>query len=547
MTRVLQSRAVATAVGLCVLAAACQGGGPSEVVGELSPDQTLSYPIEQDVVTFDPALMDGVDPVARNLFSGLYKYDDHLDLMPDIAQGLPSAPDGRTFTFYVRHDVRFSNGDPVTAADVVYSWNRAAAKQGDFAGVFAPVIGYADVAAGKSKALAGLSVTDDYTVVVQLSQPYGGWVTRLGLAVTWIVDRKVIAAKGEDAWWTTPEGLIGTGPFALRARTPKHSLEFAPVPNWWGGSTGTLKKVHLGVVGDIHDQLNEYRNGQSDIIGYGEFIRFPPDLPAVVQFARDPTRARELLVTPYLKTTWVAFNVLTGPFRSIEEGRLGRLAFSQSIDRRQLVDQACEGGTTCLAAAGGLITKGLAGYLGDNQDPNATFDPGAAQANYKRWDPDGSKVRDLKLSFSPAFRAIADNLRAQWKANLGVDVGLDQADAQTFSSRLRLKSYALVVRGWIADWNGPDDWFDFLFTAKASENGGYSNPRFDAAVRDADAKPSSQALPDYDRAGQILVGDVAYAALVYGVRGYLIKPYVRGAGGNALYEYSWAEIKILKH
>jgi oligopeptide transport system substrate-binding protein len=357
----------------------------------------------------------------------------------------------------------------------------------------------------------------------------------------------VIAAKGEDTWWTTPDGLIGTGPFALRAWARKQSLEFAPVPNWWGGPTGTLKRVHVDVVGDIGDQINKYRKGQADLIGYGESLRFSPELPALAQFAKDPTHARELVVTPYLKTTWVAFNVETGAFGGIEEGRLGRLAFSQSIDRKQLVDRTCDGGTTCLAAAGGLITKGLAGYLGDDRDQNAKFDPVAAQANYKRWDPDESKVRDLRLSFTPSNRAIADNLRAQWKANLGVDVGLDQADAQTFGSRLRKKSYALAVRGWIADWNGPDDWFDSLFTTNAPDNGGYSDPRFDTVVRAADARPSSEALPDYVRAGEILVEDVAYAALAYGIRAYLVKPYVRGAAGNALYEYPWGEVKILRH
>jgi len=124
---------------------------PSPPVAEvLATDQTLSFPIAQDVADLDPAQMSSptdVD-VFRNVFSGLYKFDQSLHEVPDIAVGPADvSTDGLTYTFHLRHDAVFSNGDPITADDFIYSWNRAAAKQGDYAGLFNVVAGYDAVAA----------------------------------------------------------------------------------------------------------------------------------------------------------------------------------------------------------------------------------------------------------------------------------------------------------------------------------------------------------------------------------------------------------------
>ena len=129
---------------------------PSPPVAEvLATDQTLSFPIAQDVADLDPAQMSSptdVD-VFRNVFSGLYKFDQSLHEVPDIAVGPADvSTDGLTYTFHLRHDAVFSNGDPITADDFIYSWNRAAAKQGDYAGLFSVVAGYNTVSTGRASA-----------------------------------------------------------------------------------------------------------------------------------------------------------------------------------------------------------------------------------------------------------------------------------------------------------------------------------------------------------------------------------------------------------
>src|SRR5712692_203282 len=160
--------------GVATLALGACGGGGGTRGGGLASDQTFSFPIVDDVGNVDPAHMSaGVDiDIFRNVYSGLYKYTDTLQQVPDIASGPPTiSSDGLTYTFKMRHDVKFSNGDPVKADDFIYSWTRAVRIQGDYASVFDPVAGSADVASGKATTLKGLKKIDDYSFSATLSAP----------------------------------------------------------------------------------------------------------------------------------------------------------------------------------------------------------------------------------------------------------------------------------------------------------------------------------------------------------------------------------------
>ena len=212
---------VVATILLAVAVLAPGGKGPAREV--LAADQTLSFPIAQDVADLDPAQMSSpadVD-VLRNVFSGLYRFDQKLQEVPDLAIGPPTvSANGLTYTFQLRHDAKFSNGDPITADDFIYSWNRAAAKQGDYAGLFQPIAGYQAVADGRTTKLSGLVKVDAYTFTSTLTKPAGYWYTVVGLWPFWVVDSKVIAAAGDNVWFTKPETLIGSGPFRMTARSP---------------------------------------------------------------------------------------------------------------------------------------------------------------------------------------------------------------------------------------------------------------------------------------------------------------------------------------
>src|SRR2546423_14330896 len=154
-----------------------------------------------------------------------------------------------TYTFKLRKDVKFSNGDKVTAKDFIYSWSRGARLQGDYGGEVDHVVGYKDVKAKKATTLSGMTAPDDYTLKVQLTEPAGFFLTEVAFftAVTGVVSEKAITAGGEDTWWTKPNTLIGTGPYKMSARTPKQSLAFTAEDNKWGGAQPLLQKSHAGI------------------------------------------------------------------------------------------------------------------------------------------------------------------------------------------------------------------------------------------------------------------------------------------------------------
>jgi oligopeptide transport system substrate-binding protein len=542
------------AVGLIALLLVLLVGKPSTSLPAPEPlaaNQTLSFPIAQDLADLDPALISSpadVD-ILRNVFSGLYRFDQQLREVPDLAAGQPTmSADGLIYTFRLRHDGRFSNRDPITADDFIYSWNRAAAKQGDYSGLFAAITGYQDVASGKTGQMSGLSKVDDYTFNVTLAKRAGYFITEVGLWPFWTVDQKVIASAGDGVWFTKPDTLVGSGPFRMTARTPGQSMDFEPVATWYGGKTGALTRVHVEVVPDTAAQVTQYESGVYSLIGYGR-----QGLPAAAatRYTSDAKLKGQLTLVPIGTTFWVGFNLKSGPFAGIDAGHAGRHAFSQAIDREALVDAVCNQQTTCIRATGGVISKGLQGYLGDGADHNVKFDAAAAKSEYQAWDPDGAKVKGLTYTYDTnAFnKAVCDNLAAQWKKNLGVTVGCVEMDRKTFfDQRNGACAYPLFRQSWAADYDHPQDWFDYLFVTGASSSGScYSNPNLDKVVAGADVKPASAAASDYRVAGFMLVDDSVFGGLLYGVQQYLVHPYVRGAGGNALYDYDWTLVRIVKH
>jgi len=573
------------------LKALCAGGAASLVLvscGNTTPststslaaDQTLKFPILGDFGTLDPAQLNAEtdSEIAQNVFNGLVKFDNNLNIVPDIASAMPTvSADGLTYTFSLRHDVTFSNGDKVTSKDVLYSWNRAAAMQGAYAGNLAAIAGYGTVAKNTasgakletlleandpSVTLSGLTATDPYTVQVKLSGPAGWFMSAIALEATtgMVVDQNVVK-NDFDNWWTKPETLIGTGAFKMTARTPNQSVDFAAVPNWWGSPKPTLTKIHLDILGNAESAITAYEQGSYDLYGFGGWSSAPVD--AILRIQGTSAEKAQLLLHPKVRTTWVQFNLVSdasriggGPFL-LSDGQSGhdlRLAFDLAVDKTKLASVVCSN-IVCSPATGGLITKGLTGYAGDNTDPLAKFDATQAMTLLKGADPDGSKTKNLSYTYdpnNPLNTSTAQFLQDQWQTNLGVHVNLVPVDHSAFIKGYLSGKYMMARNGWQADYNHPQDWYDNLWGSipgcpDANCGSGYDTPAYDSAVAAADAKPLSQAIPDYQAIAKQLQDDVTYIPLYYSVGAFLIKPYVSGAGTNNFFDYYWNQYQILSH
>jgi ABC-type oligopeptide transport system substrate-binding subunit len=538
-------RVLGLLAGLSLLVGGCESSAPR---AQFDPNQVLHLVAPNDVRTLDPAKIHQPTvelSLGRNVFGGLYRFRDDLVEVPDLAASMPDiSADGLIWTFHLRTDVRFSNGDTVKAADVLYSWNRVArldVNEYPSATIFEKVQGFMDVQSGRAQTLSGLRASDDYTIVTKLTEPAGYWLVELGLWATAVIDRKVVAGKGEDTWWTTPEGLVGTGPFRMSARDNGKSLDFEPVANWWGGSTGRLKHIHVDVISDRSVAESRYRAGEFDIVGYtpNDDFRQVSD-ETITSYRTDAHLKGELHLRPWLGTGDLGFRA---------EGRLAtgadvqvRRALSMALDRSRLAS-ICYGGAQCEPATGGLLTKGLAGYLGDGADLNAKQDVSAALALLRAWDPSGTR-RTVRMGTFPDFIALAKEIQAEWRSALGLTVQLDFGEGPTIGRKARQGLYDATIGAFASDYNSPHNWFANIDNPC---HVAVVDPQFQSLVTGGDRKLPVEALSDYKKAGQLLADDAACPPLVYQEAVQLIKPWVRGAGGNALYENYWTGISILKH
>jgi ABC-type oligopeptide transport system substrate-binding subunit len=584
----LQTGGLITGIVSVLTVAACGGGGTGtqSSSGALAANQALTFPIFGDLGTLDPAQLDAETDfeIGQNVFDNLLQFDTKtLKLEPDLATTVPTTSNGGissdqlTYTFHLRSGVKFSNGDPFTSADVLYSWNRAAALQGAYATNLAAIAGFKTVSANTlagtaleakleakdpSVTLSGLTAPDPQTVVVKLAQPAGYFLQAIALKASTGAIVDVNAVKQDpDNWWAKPATLVGTGAFKMTARTPNQSMDFAAVPNWWGSPQPTLKTIHIDILQNTSTGIQKYEQGGYDLVGYGGFSNLPVD--DVQRIMDTPNEKNQLISVGGVRTYWVSFNVAIdskraakGPFAPVSDSNALALrkAFALAIDKSQLVSIVCKS-IVCTQMTGGVIAKGLQGYLGDNQDPLAKFDPSQAKQLLQQADPTGSKTKGLTYVYdpnNPLSAPTAENLQSQWQTNLGIHVDIQPVDHSPFI-KARLKgSYVLSRDGWSADYDHPQDWFDNLWGTAlgcpdANCTSGYATPEYDSTLAQADQEPLSQALPLYEKLGKLLESDAVYIPLYQTKRNFLIKPYLQGAGSNPFFDYLWDQMKVLAH
>jgi oligopeptide transport system substrate-binding protein len=576
--RILKALAVGGAASLVMVAC---GGGNGNTSTSLASNQTLSFPILSDFGTLDPAIADAETDteISQNMFDGLVKFDENLNIVPDLATAVPTADStGLNYTFTLRHDVKFSNGDLFTSKDVLYSWNRAAAMQGGYATNLSAIDGYSTVSNNTASGAAletllekndpsvimtGLTAPDPYTVKVKLATPAGWMMTALALGGTtgWIVDQNAVK-QDFDNWWTNPATAVGTGPYKMTARVPKQSVDFAAVDNWWGSPKPTVTKVHLDVsVNDASTAITKYEQGGYDAVGYGGYSNLP--VADVLRIQGTSNEKAQLTLQPKVRTTWVSFNMVHdakrqagGPFL-LADGQAAhdlRLAFDLAVDKTKLVSVVCQN-IVCVAATGGLIPPTLIGYMGAGQDPLGKFDATKAKQLLQSADPSGAKTKGLTYTYDPENalnKPTAEFLQSQWHDNLGVDVALAPVSHSQFIKGRQKGSYVLSRDGWQADYNHPQDWFDNLWgnvvgCPDSSCSSGYDTKAYDTLLAKADAEAMPGALADYKSLNQMLIDDVVYIPLFYSVGSFLTKPYVKGFGTNAFFDHYWNEVQILSH
>jgi oligopeptide transport system substrate-binding protein len=461
---------------------------------------------------YDPATTHGSGD--KLVFSGLVSLDPRLNLTPELAENWDVSPDGTVYTFHLRTNAKFHDGRPVTAQDVIYSWERAAlpATASDTVLTYlGDIVGVADVNAGKADHISGLKALDDHTLQVTIDAPKVYFLYKLTMPVAFVLDQKNVESGSE--WYRTPNG---TGPYKLTRWDSFKLMIYQANPDFYLGEP-SIPQIVVEIYTGVGIRL--YETGDIDITDVSS---------SDVQTVLDPTNPlhADLHTDVSLCTNYVTFDVTQPPFDDVKV----RQAFTMAFDRQKFID-VVNNGVGVLAK--GLYPPALPGYNLDLQ--GLPYDPARARqllAESKYGGPQGLPPiiytsAGIGENTSPDVSAMAQ----MWEQNLGVKITIENLDPNNYYDLLYAGQHGqLFSGGWCADYPDPQNFADVLFHTGAQQNTGhYSNPQVDALLDQASVeKDVSQRIQLYQQAEGILVQDAAALFTMHDVSYVLVKPYVKG-------------------
>jgi len=493
-------------------AAVCQ---PTQEEVTPPPAEKVLNLYGRDPHTLDPAVSGEMrsHQYIMQLFGGLVCLDDNLEPAPDIAREWQVSDDGRTYTFYLRHDVRFHDGREVKAEDFKYSWERAcdpATGSLTAATYLGDIVGVGEVLAGESKEISGVRVIDDYTLEVTIDAPKSYFLSKLTYSTALVVDRANVQSGSK--WWRSPNG---TGPFKLRQWDENSRLVLERNELYYG-ELAKVDSVVFNLWGGV--PMNMYETGEIDVTEVSlSYIDRVTDEAGPFY--------RELVIVPELSFYYIGFNTTQPPFDDVNIRR----AFSQAIDKDKLASLVFR---DMMQPAGGILPPGMPGFNEDLAGLNYDVNKARQLIGESKYG-DVSQLPPITLTTMGWGGLISQGLEAivhEWRQNLGVEVKVRQLEPQRFFYHLREEKDEMFDMGWIADYPHPQNFLDILFHSGTDNNyGEYSNPEVDTLLEMAGVEMDSDlSLELYQQAEQKMVEDAACLPLWFGRNYILVKPYVGG-------------------
>jgi len=557
---------------LCLLAlllAACNIGGGSTPVKTLvkAPASKQVYTVPQvgvtDIATLDPALVLAADQPSMSaiamISTGLVQADDKMAIQPQLAQSWDVSPDGLTWTFHLRHNLTFSDGAPLTSADVAYSIDRAL--QPTTKSPTAPI--YLALIRDSNKLLAGFTSTlindslltpDANTLIINTTKKAPYFLAMLTYPCSFVVEKHLIDTYKSSFTDHLTEGG-STGPFKVAQYIHNKEIDFVPNTHYYGPRP-QLHKVIFPFYPQADYAYHDYLVGQVDATGV-----------PVSTFAKDKKRT-DFYQVPQLWVNYYTMNYLLKPFDNIHI----RQAFALAIDKTAIAKNVWNG---TVLPTNHIVPTGMPGYNPNLQGPDGTQSLKGNISKAKALLQLGMKEEHIsslaqmpaiKLSYATGQANFDKEVTAMiqmWQQVLGVTVTPDPLDYNTLLTQVTLatgNANGLQMWGltWVAEYPDPQDWLTRQFDRGVpNNNANYGqNTSSDVAQQQllqqqlerADANSNQGArLQAYQQAEQQLVNDVAWLPMEQVTTTFLRKPTVVGIVNNPLNlipPNDWANIYI---
>ncbi|MEJ2043555.1 MAG: peptide ABC transporter substrate-binding protein [Reinekea sp.] len=509
-----------------------KAGSTHPVTGEtLAADQTFRYWEIDEPDSFDPQLMEGVHSSyhARNLFEGLLNQDADGNLVPGVAERYEASEDKKTYTFYLRKDAKWTNGDPVTANDFVFAWKRAvnpetASPYSWFMELMNIKNATAIINAEADVDTLGVKAVDDYTFQVKLEGSLPYFANMVTHSTTFPTPKAVIEQYGSD--WTKPEHIVSNGAYKLVTHVVNERSELVRNELYWDNEHTIINKIETFVIPDENQALIRWKADEYDwmeSIPAGQFKSLQKEFP------------NQVLVAPRLCSYYYQINQRDNSLPALLDVRV-RKALSYSIDRNIIVDNITQGGqypayTFTPGATAGFEVPKVAYAKLTQAERDAEAKKLMEEAGYG----DGLKL-EILYNTSESHKAIAIAISQMWKTKLGIETTLKNIEWKTFLTDKKDGNFEISRSGWCGDYNEASTFLDLVRSTNVQNEGHYINPEVDKLLDEA--KTMDDPNPNYTKIEQIMADDMAIIPLYHYTVNYMMKDNVKGWPINNV-EQNW--------
>ena len=481
-----------------------------------------------EIETLDPAKSTGVPEsnIQYDLLEGLTTYSVDGKLVPGMAESWDVSDDGKTYTFHLR-DAKWSNGDPVTADDFVYSWRRLLdpATASDYAPIADVILNAEKFNKGEEKdpTKVGVQAVDAKTLKVTLekSAPYFLALVRHSSFLP--VPKAAVEKYGQD--WTKPGNMVGNGAFTLSAWTPQASMTLVKNPNYYDAANVKLDKIIYYPTEDISEEFKRFRNGELDLTN-----DVPSDQVKYIQ----ANMKDEYDAKPYLGTYYYVINLTREPLGKQKDLRE---ALALAIDRDTLADKVLNGS---FLPGYSWVPPGIPDYPNhylDFKDMKQADRLAKAKELMKKagYGPDKPLKLEILYNTSENHKKIAIAIQNMWK-KIGVDATLNNQEWQVYLDTRDNKQFDVARAAWIADYVDPVTFLDlFLSDAGVRNDAGYKNPDFDKLVKESFAiTDPKQRMETLAKAEEIFLNDMPLIPILYYKTKHMVSTHLQGYAYNTL-------------
>ncbi|UXS21070.1 peptide ABC transporter substrate-binding protein [Staphylococcus delphini] len=528
---------------LFVLAACSNNGGIYSDEG-----QVFRKVITQDMSSLDTAKV--TDSVSfdkfNQVYEGLYTLDGNDNAQPGVAKGQPKiSDDGKTWTIELRKNAKWSNGDPVTAHDFVFSWRRVLDPDtaSEYAYIMYDLKNAEQINMGKKKpSELGVKALDDYTLQFELEKPIPYYKEMLAFG-TFLPQNEKVVKKFGDRYGTTADKAVYNGPFKVKQWAVEDKILLVKNDKYWDKDVVKLDKINYKVLKDGQAGASLYDTGSvDDTIISSEQVDKYKDTPAL--------QKRLLAATFYLKLNQDAVPAL--------KNKDMRLALAKAVDKQAYVDAVLNNGS---APTDGFTSKETAkdpdgnDYTDQIKSP-LKYNPDEAKASYEKAKKAlGQNEFTFKMNTddTPANKISAEFIKAQIEKNLpGVTVKIQQLPFKQRIAREQSGKYEISISGWGPDYPDAMTYLNIMTTGNSSNNTGWSNKEYDQKVKDAngpllsDVKKRNQTLVD---AEELLLAEAPIAPIYQKGEAHLTNPQVKNLqyhniGGDTSLKYAYIDKSI---